>query len=80
MGAALENVEDVSPCIAGDPEELQHKDAKLRICSLSLSSRTLLPSVRSTVCPTENLCCACRRERGKHGSAWTGCSWKLFTR
>lgn len=80
MGAALENVEDVSPCIAGDLEELQQKDAKLRICSLSLSSHTLLPSVRSTVCPTENQCCACRRERGRRGSAWTGCSWKLFIR
>lgn len=60
MGAALENVEDVSPCIAGDLEELQQKDAvKLRICSLSLSlSCSLLPSVRLHGLPhREPMCC-----------------------
>lgn len=80
MGVALEKVKHLSPCIVGNPKESQQKDAKLRSCSLSLSYYTLLPRVHSTVCPTESQCCACRRERGKHGSAWTGCSWKLFIR
>lgn len=34
---ALEKVENFSPCIVGDPKEFQHKDAKLRSCSLSFS-------------------------------------------
>lgn len=70
MGAALESVEDVSPCIAGS-EELQQKDAKLRICSLSLSSHTLLPRRSFHGLPHREPMLRMQEGEGRRGSAWT---------
>lgn len=62
------------------PPTLPKLELMLKLSTITTCSFRIQIWVPSTICSTGSQCCACRKERGIRSSAWTGCSWRRFTR